>query len=40
MASVLLLTGVTSIEQAAASDIKPDWVLDDLPALIGALQGA
>jgi 4-nitrophenyl phosphatase len=40
MASVLLLTGVTSTEQATASDIKPDWILEDLPTLIGALQGA
>jgi 4-nitrophenyl phosphatase len=40
MASVLMLTGVTSTEQAVASDIKPDWILEDLHALIGALQGA
>jgi 4-nitrophenyl phosphatase len=40
MATVLMLTGVTSTEQAVASDIKPDWILKDLHALIGALQGA
>jgi 4-nitrophenyl phosphatase len=40
MATVLLLTGVTSPEEAAASEIKPDWILDDLLSLIRAHQGA
>ncbi len=29
----LLLTGVTSSDQAEASAIKPDWIFDDLPSL-------
>ncbi len=40
MPSALLLTGVTSAEQAHDSEIKPDWILDDLPALKMALQGS
>lgn len=33
IASCLLLTGVTSSDQAKASEIKPDWIFDDLPSL-------
>jgi 4-nitrophenyl phosphatase len=40
MATVLMLTGVTSPEEARTSQIKPDWILDDLPALTQALKGA
>ncbi|TFH33860.1 MAG: haloacid dehalogenase, partial [Anaerolineales bacterium] len=40
MATALLLSGVTSPTDAAASEIKPDWILDDLPALTHALEGA
>ena len=40
MATVLLLTGVTSPEAAAASEIKPGWIFDNLPALTLALEGA
>lgn len=39
MATVLLLTGVTSPADAAASEIKPTWILDDLAALTQALEG-
>lgn len=39
MATVLLLTGVTSPEAAAASEITPTWILEDLPALTQALEG-
>jgi 4-nitrophenyl phosphatase len=39
MPSVLLLTGVTSAEQAAADPIKPDWIFEDLPALTRAIHG-
>ena len=38
MATVLLLTGVTSQEAAAASEITPTWILDDLPMLTRALE--
>ena len=37
MASALLLTGVTSKDEAEASSIKPDWVFDDLLQLIDAM---
>jgi len=40
IATGLLLTGVTSSEQAAASKIKPDWIFDDLPSLTRELAGA
>jgi 4-nitrophenyl phosphatase len=40
MATVLMLTGVTSPEEAMTSEIKPDWIFDDLPALTQALKGA
>ena len=33
IAACLLLTGVTSSDQAKASEIKPDWIFDDLPSL-------
>jgi len=33
IAACLLLTGVTSSDQAKASTIKPDWIFDDLPSL-------
>ena len=33
IATGLLLTGVTSSDQAEASSIKPDWIFDDLPSL-------
>ena len=37
MASALLLTGVTSKEEAETSSVKPDWVFKDLFQLIGAM---
>lgn len=33
IAAGLLLTGVTSSDQAEASTIKPEWIFDDLPSL-------
>ncbi len=39
MASALLLTGVTSKDEAQASSVKPDWVFDDLLQLIDAMDG-
>jgi len=39
MPSALLLTGVTTAEQAAADEIRADWVFDDLPALTRAIHG-
>jgi 4-nitrophenyl phosphatase len=33
IAAGLLLTGVTSSDQAEASTIKPDWIFNDLPSL-------
>jgi 4-nitrophenyl phosphatase len=38
MGTALLLTGVTSSEYAAASEIQPDWTFQDLPALTEALR--
>ena len=40
LTAALLLTGVTSSDQAAASKIKPDWIFDDLPSLTRELTGA
>ncbi len=40
MASVLLLSGVTSADDAAASEIKAEWILEGLPALQLALESA
>jgi len=40
IATGLLLTGVTSEDFAAASDIKPDWIFDDLPSLTRELKVA
>ncbi len=39
IAAGLLLTGVTSSDQAEASEIKPDWIFDDLPSLTRELTG-
>jgi 4-nitrophenyl phosphatase len=39
MPSVLLLTGVTTAEQAQSDDTRPDWVFEDLPALTRAIHG-
>ena len=39
IASGLLLTGVTSSDQAKASAIKPDWIFDDLPSLTREFTG-
>jgi 4-nitrophenyl phosphatase len=39
MPSVLLLTGVTTAEQAQQDPIKPDWIFEDLPALTRAVYG-
>jgi 4-nitrophenyl phosphatase len=39
MPSALVLTGVTTAEQAEADEIKPDWIFDDLPALTQAIRG-
>ncbi len=36
--SILVMTGVTSPEALARSTIRPDWVFQDLPALIKAWQ--
>jgi 4-nitrophenyl phosphatase len=33
IAACLLLTGVTTSDQAEASTIKPNWIFDDLPSL-------
>ncbi|MDF1500691.1 MAG: HAD-IIA family hydrolase [Anaerolineales bacterium] len=38
IASALLLTGVTSIEQIDGSGIEPDFIFEDLNALTAALQ--
>jgi len=38
--AALVLTGVTSREALAASDMQPDGVYDDLPALMAAWSGA
>jgi 4-nitrophenyl phosphatase len=40
IATGMLLTGVTSSDQANASEIKPDWIFDDLPSLTSKLAGA
>ncbi|MEA1977777.1 MAG: HAD-IIA family hydrolase [Chloroflexota bacterium] len=40
IATGLLLTGVTSSDQAEASTIKPDWIFDDLPSLTRELARA
>ena len=40
MTSCLILTGVTSRVQVAASKIKPDWVFDDLPSFTTELARA
>jgi len=40
MASALLLTGVTSAEEAAQSDIQASWLFEDLLALTEALEHA
>ncbi len=40
IATGMLLTGVTSSDQANASEIKPDWIFDDLPSLTRELAGA
>ncbi len=39
IATCLLLTGVTSSDQAKASEIKPDWIFKDLPSLMLELTG-
>ena len=40
MASALLLTGVTTTQEAAQSDIQASWIFKDLPALTEALEHA
>lgn len=40
MPTALMLSGVTTAEDAAASEIKPDWIFENLPALTHAIQGA
>jgi 4-nitrophenyl phosphatase len=35
--TILVLSGVTNLEQLAQSAIQPDWVLDDICALAAAL---
>jgi len=39
IATCLLLTGVTTSDQANASEVKPDWIFDDLPYLTRELTG-
>lgn len=39
IATALLLTGVTDRQQSEASEIKPDFVFEDLPAFTSALRG-
>ncbi len=39
MRTALVLSGVTSPEQAAACDPTPDWVVDDLETLIQTIDG-
>jgi 4-nitrophenyl phosphatase len=36
--SALVLSGVTTREQLAASDYQPDWVFEDIQALTAAWQ--
>lgn len=38
--TILVLTGVSTAAQAAQSPLKPDWIVDDLPALVRAWQSA
>ena len=37
MASALLLTGVTSKDEAETSSVKPDWIFEDLFQLIDSM---
>jgi len=38
--TALVLTGMTDREQLAESTEKPDWAVEDLRGLVGALGGA
>ena len=38
--TILVLTGVSTRAEAAASEVKPDWVFEDLPALQAAIQAS
>lgn len=40
MKSALVLSGVTTREQLIASDYQPDWIFDDIQALMTAWQNA
>ncbi len=34
IATILVLTGISTAADVAASDVKPDWVCADLPELL------
>ena len=36
--TLLVLTGVSTRAEAAAAEVKPDWVFEDLPALQAAIE--
>lgn len=35
--TILVLTGVSTREEAAAAEVRPDWIFEDLPALQAAI---
>ena len=37
--TILVLTGVSTRDDAAAAEVTPDWIFDDLPALQAAMDG-
>jgi 4-nitrophenyl phosphatase len=37
--TLLVLTGVSTREDARAAEVKPDWIFEDLPALQAAIDG-
>jgi 4-nitrophenyl phosphatase len=38
--TILVLTGVSTRAEAAAVEVKPDWIFEDLPALQGAVEAS
>ena len=34
--TILVLTGISTLEEVAQWEIKPDWIFADLPALLAA----
>ena len=36
--TILVLTGVSTRDEAAAADVRPDWVFEDLTALQAAIE--